>query len=272
MVFEENDYFDVDKLISETEEEFANETVVEEVAEEVIEDPAPEPEAVEETVEEEIIEETPEDVVETPEETPSVDKVEEEVTPTVDPDLHKRNEAFKEMRLENEKLAEQAEFVKKLADSYGMTSEELQKRFSDDQAKKEAEALGMKPENYTRMRELEEKVKTLESSKQEEVFNIYADKFIAEKEMAPEAFTDLAVEATKMGFDLMNHPNLIEVAYKALNYDKAIEKGRQAQLAETKKRRETSTGKGGIGGSVVNEPVSYDKEIDNLLKEQGIID
>lgn len=265
----ERDIFDLEALTAELDAEFENGTLVDE-----------EPE-VEETVEGE--EETPAVEPETEEVEPEVeaepevdgevaDDNPEEETPAVnDPDIHKRNEAFKELRLEKERLEKEAKFLKTLADSYGMSVEDLQKRFEADRDAKEAEKQGMTPEQYAKMRALEEKVSTLEASGREERFNLYADKFIADKKMTQDEFRTLAVESTKMGFDLLNNPQLIDVAWKAVNYDKALEQGRQAQLAETKRRRETSTGNTGTTGSRVDEAVNYDKEIDNFLKEQGII-
>lgn len=270
MEYEEKDYFDLDALTAELDEELENGTLVDE--DEVVE------ESTEETVEEENTEETVEENTEetveeeSTEETVEEEATEEEATTEVDDDLHKRNEAFKELRLEKERLAKEAEFVKQLADSYGMTVEELRTRFEEDRAKKEAEAQGLNVEQYKKMQELEATVKNLQSKQVEERFNLYADKFIADKQLTEDQFKELAVESTKMGFDLMNNPQYLETAWKAMNYDKAIEEGRQAQLAETKKRRETSTGNTGTTGGNVVETTNFDKEIDNYLKEQGIID
>jgi len=268
MVFE-NDVFDLDALTAELDQELEAGTLEEDVVEEV----------VEETVDETVIEET---VVEetTEEETVTVeDPTNEELEDTtvveetaVDEDLHKRNEAFKELRLEKERLEKEGEFVTQLAESYGMSVEELRKNFEDKRAKEDADKQGLNIEQYKKMQDLEATVKKLEAGRVEERFNLYADKFIEDKKLTTDQFRDLAVESTKMGFDLMNNPQYIDVAWKALNYDKAIEEGKQAQLAQTKKRRETSTGNTGLAGGNVVEVNSYDKEIDAYLKDQGIVD
>ena len=274
----DNDYFDVEALIEEHDKEFVADPVVEEVIEEVIEDTTPieEKEIVEtvpviDEVEEEIIEEIVEEEI--TEEVVEEEIIEDtEVVETdVDTELHKRNEAFKAMRLEKERLEKENVFINELADSYGMTPDELRTRFAEDQAKKEAEKQGMTTDQYKRMRDLEAQVTTLEEGRREERFNMYADKFIADKKLDDTGFKDLAMEAAKLGFDLMNHPEQLEVAYKAINYDKAVAHGRQVQLAETKRRRETSDGATGLTGGVVDGAEDFDKEIDAYLKEQGII-
>jgi hypothetical protein len=70
--------------------------------------------------------------------------------------------------------------------------------------------------------------------------------------------------------DVLSNPKLLEVAYKALNYDVALQKGRQAQLEETKKRRETtaSPSLGTKGTNVDTSSADMDAEIDAFLKEK----
>ena len=57
-----------------------------------------------------------------------------------------------------------------------------------------------------------------------------------------------------------------------MNYDQAVEKGRQKQLETTQKRKQTSVGKTGtVGAQVVTTEADWDKEIESVLKENYIL-
>jgi hypothetical protein len=82
---------------------------------------------------------------------------------------------------------------------------------------------------------------------------------------------NLFSEAQKLKIDILSNPDLLEFAYKAVNYEKALEMGKQKQLEISKKRRSTSVGKPSSGTNVDLSGVDEDKEIENYLKDLNII-
>jgi hypothetical protein len=79
--------------------------------------------------------------------------------------------------------------------------------------------------------------------------------------------------AQSNGIAILDNPVLLEFAYRAKNYDTALEQGRQKQLETTKKRRQTSVGQTGTQKSAppVSDIESMEAEIDAYLREQKII-
>jgi hypothetical protein len=96
-----------------------------------------------------------------------------------------------------------------------------------------------------------------------------SDKYnLSEKQMV-----ELFDYARDTGVDILGNPALIEFAYRAKNYDTALEQGRQKQLETTKKRRQTSVGQTGTQKSAppVDETQAMEAEIDDYLRSQKII-
>ena len=92
-----------------------------------------------------------------------------------------------------------------------------------------------------------------------------SDKFnLSEKEMV-----ELFDYASASKIDILTNPALLEFAYRAKNYDNAVEQGRQQQLETSKKRRAKSVGQTGTQKSAppVDEMASMEAEIDAYLKE-----
>lgn len=79
--------------------------------------------------------------------------------------------------------------------------------------------------------------------------------------------------ASESKIDILNNPTLLEFAYRAKNYDNAVEQGRQQQLERSKKRRAKSVGQTGTQKSAppADEISSMEKEIEEYLKEKKII-
>lgn len=261
--------FDVNQLVAELDEEFAEptpeaETEVEEV--EDTSDPAwddtEEPEGdAEEPLEEEA--EEPE-VEQEDEETP-------EPEPHLDDDLHRRNEAFKQLREERDKLAASDKFLSDLASQYGMTKEQLIQKYSEELTQKQAKDAGVDPKQFKKMQELEKKVAEIEAEKNREVFNLKAGQLADKYKLSDKEMMNLFSEAQKLRIDVLANPDLLEFAYKAVNYEKALEMGRQKQLEISKKRRSTSVGKPASGTNVDTSDIDEEKEIENYLKELNII-
>lgn len=281
----EKQVFDVDALTKELDEEFAKEKPQEPAPEESeVEQENPETETEEETVEgdpagfEEFDSDDEADEPQEDEETePEVtDEEDEEVTEEnppahLDEDLHKRNEAFKKLREERDQLAASDKFLSDLASQYGMTKEQLVEKYTQEMTAKQAKEAGITPEQYKKMQELEKKVADIEAEKNREVFNLKASQIADKYNLKEKDMMNLFSEAQRMGVDIIKNPSLLEVAYRAVNYDKAIEMGRQKQLETSKKRRATSVGKPRRGAQVTTSVEDIDREIDEFLKEKHII-
>lgn len=250
--------FNVDEIVAQLDQEFAEEE--------------PSSETQDEEVSEEPVEEVQE---EEPEEEPTEEEPEEEPEEEAiqDPNIHKRNEAFRKLREERDQLAASDQFLNNLAEQYGMTKEQLIQQYTDQLNQKEAEKQGIDPEQYKRMKELEDKVQELEIAKERELFNIKAEQMAARYNLKEADMVNLFKEASKMNINITSNPDLLEFVYKSLNYDKAIEEGRQKQLETSKKRKSTSTGATGTQNAQAGDfgEAEMEKEIEAFLKEQGII-
>ena len=260
--------FNIDKIVEELDKEFAVEAEVpqasleEQDKEEINE--APVEEETEEAVEEE---ESEEQEVEEDEEVAD----EEQVEAVVSEDLHKRNEAFKSLRQERDRLAASDRFLSELATQYGLTKEQLMERFTKQQQEKAAKEQGIEPEQYRKMVALEQKVQQIEEDKRREVFNIRAEAFANYYELNDDDLQLVFEEAGRLGLDVTKDPKLLEVVYRNLAYDDALEQGRQQQLENSRKRTKTSTGKTGTQGVQVDTESDWDAEITKALKDNYII-
>jgi hypothetical protein len=244
--------FNIEALVEELDKEFNAEA--EDQPEESVEEP-------EEEFEEEVLDDE-EEVLEE-------EQAEKNPEPEVHEDIHRRNEAFRKLREERDALAQSDKFLTDMAKQYGLTKGQLMERFQEDQLKKQAKEQGIPEDQLRKMQEMERRIAEVEEAKNREVFNIKAGTMATRYGLDDFQMTALFKEAARMGLDIINNPDLLEFAYKAVNYENAIDQGRQQYLETTKKRRATSTGSTGTKG---REPVStddekWDKEIDSLLKD-----
>ena len=276
----DREQFDVSSFLSTFDKEFTQEAKPEATAvpetQEKQEPKEPVAQATPPTTEEQV--ETLEETEELPDETqpaeePTVEAEEEEETssePINDPDVHKRNEAFKKLREEKQKLEQSDKFLADLASQYGLTKEELVEKFNNDRVKKEAQKQGIPLEQFQKMQQLEQEVQTIKQRYSQETFNYEADRLVQKYNIPANQIESLFQQIGGLGIDVLSNPKLLEVAYKALNYDVALQKGRQAQLEETKKRRETtaSPSLGTKGTNVDTSSADMDAEIDAFLKEK----
>lgn len=245
--------FDLNAITEELDKEFSQkETTDEEVVE-------PEAQVQEDTSEE--LEEGVEQEFE--------DEIEK---PVFDPELHKRNEAFKKLRVERDQMARSDKFLSDLASQYSMTKEELIQKYTDELSKKQAEEKGIDPKQYKKMQEMEQKIQQIEDEKSREVFNLRASQISEKYRLNDNQMMNLFQYAGQFNLDIIKNPDLLEFVYRAVFYDNAVEQGRQSQLETSKKRKSTSTGKTGTSGKQF-ETTEEDmqSEIDSFLREQGIL-
>ena len=238
------------------------------------EEPVETTEEVSETQEQEPeVQSDPEENVETVDEDSTEYEEEEEEEAVNDPDEHKRNAAFKQLREERDKLAESDKFLNELATQYGLSKEELIKRYKDEANKKQAEKEGMTPEQYKKMNDLQKEVEEIKLNRRKEIFNYEAQKVSDKFNLSEKEMVELFDYASESKIDILNNPALIEFAYRAKNYDNAVEQGRQQQLETSKKRRAKSVGQTGTQKSAppVDENKAMEDEIEAFLKEKKII-
>ena len=265
--------FDINAIVKELDEEFANEA--EDQLDESVEEPEEDIDTELDDDGEEVLDDEEEvlaDDEDVDDEEYEFEEEDEELEALQSDDVHKRNEAFRRLREERDQLAQSEAFLNDLAKQYGLTKDQLIERFEKDQIKKEAEEQGLTESQVRKMKDMERKLQEVEEVKDREVFNIKADALASKYKLNEGQMIRLFEESAKMGLDIIKNPNLLEFAYRAVNYDKAIDEGRQQQLETTKKRSKTSTGATGTKGRepVVTDDEQWDKEIDSLLKELNI--
>jgi hypothetical protein len=254
--------FNIDDIVKELDAEFELDT--EEVSEEDSLEAQDEQTVEEDTEDTEALEEDAEEVEED-------EEVDEEDAEEEDEELHRRNEAFKRLREERDQYAETDQFLEELAAEYGMTKQQLIDRWKDETAQRRAKKEGVSPEAFKRQQELERKVQELEIEKKKEIFNIRTQAIVDRYNLSESQVDEMFAQASEMGIEITQNPELLEFVFKAMNYDTAIEQGRQKQLEISKKRSKTSAGRTGTKGAQVNADDGWEKEIDSILREQNLI-
>jgi hypothetical protein len=144
------------------------------------------------------------------------------------------------------------------------------KKFKEEQTVKQAKEQGMSVEQFKRLQQLEQQVQTISQKSQQETFNFEAERLVQKYNIPANQINEVFGKIGALGIDVLANPKLLEVAYKALNYEVAMQKGRQSQLEETKKRRETtaSPSLGNKGPNVDSSSSDEDADIDAFLKEK----
>jgi len=265
--------FNIEAIVEELDQEFETET--ENQSEEPVEEPENDLEMEFEDEEEEVLEDNEEEVFDDEDDDEEEEiwvEVEDEPDLPDEEELHRRNEAFRRLREERDVFAQSDKFLSDMAKQYGLTKEQLMERFREDQIKKQAKEQGVPEDQLRKMQEMEQRLAEVEEAKNREVFNIKAGNIATQYNLSEQQMTLLFKEAARMGLDIIKNPDLLEFAYRAINYDNAIDKGRQKQLETSKKRRSTSTGQTGTKGRepVVTEDDQWEKEIDSLLKDLNL--
>lgn len=257
---QEKQGFNIDSLVDELDKEFASEAESEDSPVAQVEEEPAETEEAEQEVEEELEDEEAEEDEEVEEE------AEEE-----DEELHRRNEAFKRLREERDQYAETDKFLEEIAAEYGLSKQQLIQNWRDETARRRAKNQGITPAQFARQQELEQKVAELELQNRKEVFNIRTQALVDRYNLSESDVDDMFAQANTMGIDITTNPDLLEFVYKATNYDSALERGRQQQLANSKKRSKTAAGRTGTRGRPTEESDNWDNEIESILREQRLI-
>lgn len=257
---QEKQGFNIDSLVEELDAEFASEAESEDSPVAQVEEEPVETEEAEQEIDEELEDEESEEDEEVEEE------AEEE-----DEELHRRNEAFKRLREERDQYAETDKFLEEIAAEYGLSKQQLIQNWREETARRRARNQGITPAQFARQQELEQKVQELELQNRKDIFNIRTQALVDKYNLSEGDVDDMFAQANTMGIDITTNPDLLEFVYKATNYDSALERGRQQQLANSKKRSKTAAGRTGTRGRPTEESDNWDNEIESILREQRLI-
>lgn len=225
-------------------------------------------------------EEQPEETIETDElqdsetlEDAEGDEIEQDEQPEDDslaPDLSNddgRNAAFAEIRRENQRLAKEAEFIRKFAEDNGMTVEQLQEQYEEQRLAKEAEQKGVPVEVIKRLSTLEQENEQVKAQAQTERFNAEVHATLTKYKGTQEDFNNVVKYVQQNGMtDALRAGSVsFEAMYKLANMDTMIEKAQrdavQRDLATRKKRQQEAP----IGAGTLNvSAATTEDDIDAL--------
>lgn len=208
---------------------------------------------------------TAEEVDETP-------ATQEEPEVKTTPQSSKTNEAFKQMRQEMEAYKAQAQqnanfanVIKEIAETNGITPEELIQNYNDRKAAQEAEKQGIPVEVYKKLNALEQEVQMLRAQPIEEKFNNQMNSLINKYNLQEDAVKDFYLQAHENGFDLTKVKD-IEKVYNFLNVDKVISQKEQERLEQKEKIKKQAPLPPTTTTAV---EVDEDAEIKAMLEKRG---
>lgn len=192
------------------------------------------------------------------------------VKPTVQ--SSKTNEAFKQMRQDMETYKAQAQqnasyanIIKEIAETNGITPEELIQNYNDRKAAQEAEKQGIPVEVYKKLNALEQEVQMLRAKPIEEKFNNQMNSLISKYNLQEQDVKDFYLQAHENGFDLTKVKD-IEKVYSFLNVDKVINQKEQERLEQKEKIKKQAPLPPTTTTAV---EVDEDAEIKAMLEKRG---
>jgi len=247
----END-LDFDSMLSEFESEW------EESTEEVTGDD----QEVEETDDSQTEEEAETDETET----------EEEPNPN-DDDEHKRNQAFAELRKQADENRKYAEFISRLAKDSGTTPDEILSRYQERQVEEQAERQGVPVEHLQKLNATETRLSQLEEQLFAERLNNQVEGVLSKYGNDENAVRSTFEYMAQSGIDPRVQQVDFEKLYRAANLDhiikKEVEKSRQQDLSDKKKRQESASIGNGTSVSPSKGEMS-DEDVDAILAKFDI--
>lgn len=248
----END-LDFDSMLSEFESEW------EESTEEV-------------TGDDQEVEETDDSQTEETEE--ETDETETEETPNPnDDDEHKRNQAFAELRKQADENRKYAEFISRLAKDSGTTPDEILSRYQERQVEEQAERQGVPVEHLQKLNATETRLSQLEEQLFAERLNNQVEGVLSKYGNDENAVRSTFEYMAQSGIDPRVQQVDFEKLYRAANLDhiikKEVEKSRQQDLSDKKKRQESASIGNGTSVSPSKGEMS-DEDVDAILAKFDI--
>lgn len=227
--------------------------------------------------ENEVQEETETDVQEEEEvegEPTTQEETEEEINPN-DPDTHRRNQAFADMRKQLEETRKYAEFIKRLADTGGTTPEELLARFEERQLQAEAERQNVPVEFFKESRETASRLTQLEERMRAERLEMQIESVSSKYGANDDSIRETFRYMLESGIDPRTTENMdFEKFYRAANLDsiiaKEVENARQKDLEDKKKRQASASIGNGTSVSPSDSNELSDEEFEEIAKRMNL--
>lgn len=208
------------------------------------------------------------------EETPTEEQPQTETTPNPnDDDADKRNRAFADLRRQADENKKYADFIQRLAEDSGVKPDDLLSRYEERRLQDEAEKQQIPVELLKRQTSTESELAQLK----EQLFVERLDTQI-NAVIAKHGADDNLIRST---FEFMAHAGIdprvqqvdFEKMYRAANLDsilqKEVEKSRQQDLADKKKRQDSASIPNGASVTQSNGELS-DEEVDAILAKMDI--
>ena len=170
--------------------------------------------------------------------------------PTTQQDGQEDNTVIRQMRDQLNKYkqegAKDRALLQKIADSQGISLEELEASIQAKEDKKKAETMGVSPEIAARMRQQDERIQQLEQQSIQEDFNHRANAFAREYRLNEQQMQEFYKQAMANGIDILKKGVNLTVVYRALNFDRLSKESeasiRQQILNDMQAQRENANG------------------------------
>lgn len=210
---------------------------------------------------------------------PEVDETEESDDEEVDEpnpndeDEHKRNQAFRDLRQQNEEFKKYADFIQRLAEDSGVKPEEILSRYQEKQMEEQAEKQGVPVEHLKKLNDTESRLAQLEEQLFAERFNTQVDSVVAKYGNDENLIKNTFEYMHQAGIDPKVQQIDFEKLYRAANLDSIIEKevakARQTDLENKRKRQDSASIGNGTSVSPSSGDIS-DDFVDEMLKKFDI--
>lgn len=208
------------------------------------------------------------------EEEAETDETETEETPNPnDDDEHKRNQAFAELRKQADENRKYAEFISRLAKDSGTTPDEILSRYQERQVEEQAERQGVPVEHLQKLNATETRLSQLEEQLFAERLNNQVEGVLSKYGNDENAVRSTFEYMAQSGIDPRVQQVDFEKLYRAANLDhiikKEVEKSRQQDLSDKKKRQESASIGNGTSVSPSKGEMS-DEDVDAILAKFDI--
>lgn len=144
---------------------------------------------------------------------------------------------IRKLREEQRKASQQAKeseaLLDRIAESQGITREQLAEKLQEDADKKEAKEKNITPEVQRQLREQKEAIENLKQEREREVFNTKFNRLTEQHPMSDEEARQFVKSAIDLGVDLGN-PNVdFTGVYFALNHSRLLDEARKDERQKT---------------------------------------
>lgn len=215
--------------------------------------------------EDEIVEGDDEEDELDPEENPEDDNLDPDTDPEggepdhLSEDEQRRNAAFADMRRQKEAAEQQAAFVKQMADHYGMTPEQLQQQWADDQLAQRAEKEGIPVEFLRQQTQDRQEVQSLRQQVENQNVRAQVAETMTKYNATQDEINAAVTYAQENGLTQMIFSGALpfEQAYKLAHVDSLIgsaeKKAVQKSLSNKKARQKAAAPAPSGGAAEVDE-------------------